>query len=581
MSNEKNIRIVKGGERFIGSQDKDVRVTPLITTEQREYVEGDRNLSLSLVEQFNDERDYCSRYRLYGKINMVYNNIITGSSSDNTVIESMYFMPDYYGCPPAGSLLPYAGLPCLGTPPSMAFDMIPPKRYWGNTTTYSDVTSHHDNWVSYITYVYSHDNSYSMRYYYGGDYTSGHITFTPDDGIPFISELVNLNGSEHLQFTCAVPHGLTKDVYFELQSGATTTTLHHRIALPSHTTTVIDGKPHSFGDGTVGSEEYIFNVRVDTTVVGFEPTSMGTFKRILNIDRKNDTRSEYYIHKHKVITKYNDITIDRTGFEDEIFKRSGRIFKARHTPNNIKKTVIRQEMNSFAWNCDVDIDREEYYDNHNRPITELYLTIIQANKNNMWRYDAPPDGTPSSPMGYGWDWNFRSIGEVDPYVNVNTNPTLISQTNTTGINEPSIGSVMRGAFVEWNKYDLEERTLSNISHSLEFNQAVFSTDGSIYRYKPHYKIKLRTFSKDIVYDSDLNESPQYAQYLISENAHRWRPINPIGFYEEGVGVTYPYLNDSHYPYRDVKFMIEPIRVGSEFSGTGRVIMTQQIGDYCE
>ena len=582
MSNEKNIRIVKGGERFIGSQDKDVRVSPLITTEQREYVEGERNLSLSLVDQFNDERDYCSRYRPYGKINMVYNNVITGSTSDNTVLESMYFMPDYYGCPD-DILLPNNGPPCKGTPPSMAFDMIPSKRYWGNTATYSDVTSHQENWVSYITYVFAHDDTYSMKHYYGGDYSSGHITFTPADGIPFISEQVTLNGSDFLQFTCAVPHGLSEGEYFELQPGATTTTIDHRTELPSHNpiTPVIDGKPDSFGDGTVGSEEYIFNVRVDITVTNFQSTSMGTFKRIINIGRKNDTRSDYYVHKHKVITKHNDITIDRTGFEDEIFKRSGRIFKARHTPYNTKKTVIRQEMNSYLWNCDKDIDREEYYDNHNRPITELYLTIIQANKNNMWRYDAPPDGTPSSPMGYGWDWNFRSIGEVDPYVNVNTNPTLISQTNTTGINEPSIGSVMRGAFVEWNKYDLEERTLSNISHSLEFNQAVFSTDGSIYRYKPHYKIKLRTFSKDIVYDSDLNESPQYAQYLISENAHRWRPINPIGFYEEGVGVTYPYLNDSHYPYRDVKFMIEPIRVGSEFSGTGRVIMTQQIGDYCE
>ena len=574
MSNEKNIRIVKGGERFIGSQDKDVRVTPLITTEQREYVEGDRNLSLSLVEQFNDERDYCSRYRPYGKINMLYNNIITGSSSDNTVIESMYFMPDYYGCPPAGSLLPYAGLPCIGTPPSMAFDMIPPKRYWGNTSTYSDVTSHHDNWVSYITYVYHHDDTYLMRYYYGGDYISGHITFTPADGIPFISELVTLDGSEYLQFTCAVPHGLTKDEYFELQTGATATSVNHITALPSHTTTVIDGKPHSFGDGTVGSEEYIFNVRVDTTVVGFQPTSMGTFKRILNIDRKNDTRSEYYVHKHKVITKYNDITIDRTGFEDEIFKRSGRIFKARHTPYNIKKTVIRQEMNSFAWNCDVDIDRENYYDNQNRPITDFYLTIIQANKNNMWKWT-------TSPMGYGYDWNFRPVGEVDPYVKSNVNATLITQTNTTGINKPNIGSIMRGAFVEWNKYELEERILSDISHSLEFNQSVFSTDGSIYRYKPHYKIQLRTFSKNILYDSDLNEVPQYAQYLSSESAHRWRTINPIGFYEEGVGVTYPYLNDSHYPYTNIRFIIEPIRVGSEFSGDGRVIMIQQSGDYCE
>lgn len=575
MSNEKNIRIVKGGERFIGSQDKDVRVTPLITTEQREYVEGNRNLSLSLVDQFSDEKEYCSRYRPYGKINMVYNNVITGSTSDNTVLESMYFMPDYYGCPD-DALLPSSGPPCIGLPPSMAFDMIPSKRYWGNTSTYSDITSHHDNWVSYLTYVFAHDDTDSMRHYYGGDYSSGHITFTPADGIPFIVELVTLDGSEFLQFTCAVPHGLTKDVYFELQPGATVSVINHRTTLPAHNpiTPVIDGKPDSFGDGTVGSEKYVFNVRVDSTTPGATLSSMGTFKRIVNIDRKNDTRSDYYVHKHKVITKHNDITMDRTGFEDEVFKRSGRIFKARHTPNNVKKTVIRQEMNSYVWNCDSDIDREDYYDNQNRPITDLYLTIIQSNTNNIWKYT-------TSPMGYGWEWNFRPIGEIDPWVNVTNNPTLITQNSSIGINKPGIGSVMRGAFVEWNKYELEERTLSDISHSLEFNQTVFTTDGSIYRYQPHYKIQLRTFSKNILYDSDLNETPQYAQYLSSESLHRWKDINPIGFYEEGVGVTYPYLNDSHYPYTNVKFMVEPIRVGSEFSGTGRVIMTQQIGDYCE
>jgi hypothetical protein len=184
-------------------------------------------------------------------------------------------------------------------------------------------------------------------------------------------------------------------------------------------------------------------------------------------------------------------------------------------------------------------------------------------------------------MGYGWDWNFKPVGEVDPYVSVDTNVTKIRQLNSSGINKPNPGSWMRGAFVEWNKYELEERTLSDISHSLEFRSAVFANANGIYQYKPHYKIQLRTFSKTILYDSDLNEVPQYAQYLSSESAHRYRTINPIGFYEEGNGVTYPYLNDSHYPYSDIRFMIEPIRVGSEFSGDGRVIMIQQSGDYCE
>ena len=42
MSNEKNIRIVKGGERFIGSQDKDVRVTPLITKSSDKHMNFSR-----------------------------------------------------------------------------------------------------------------------------------------------------------------------------------------------------------------------------------------------------------------------------------------------------------------------------------------------------------------------------------------------------------------------------------------------------------------------------------------------------------------------------------------------------------
>ena len=173
-------------------------------------------------------------------------------------------------------------------------------------------------------------------------------------------------------------------------------------------------------------------------------------------------------------------------------------------------------MNSYAWNCDADIDREDYYDNHNRPITDLYLTIIQSNTNNIWRYT-------TSPMGYGWDWNFRPVGEIDPYVSIDSHPTLITQNTSTGINKPSIGSVMKGAFIEWNKYELEERVLSDISHSLEFNGvtthfASFATDppnnkfnnaNGIYQYKPHYKIQLRAFSKNILYDSDLNEVPQY------------------------------------------------------------------------
>ena len=120
-----------------------------------------------------------------------------------------------------------------------------------------------------------------------------------------------------------------------------------------------------------------------------------------------ETTSQYYVHQHKIITNPNDYSLYRTGFELGLFPRKGRIFNARRTPDNTTKVVIKEEFTSYLWNCNVDIDREKYYDNLNRPISDLYLTILTTNRNYMW------DFIPS-PAGYGWDWNFRHTGDVGP-----------------------------------------------------------------------------------------------------------------------------------------------------------------------
>ena len=99
MSNEKDIRIVRGPARFKGGTDKDVALKPLISSDQRTLIQGDRNLVLNLNEQFQAEREYSTIYRMYGKINLLYNNIIYGHSNDNQFIKNMYFLPIHLGCP--------------------------------------------------------------------------------------------------------------------------------------------------------------------------------------------------------------------------------------------------------------------------------------------------------------------------------------------------------------------------------------------------------------------------------------------------------------------------------------------------
>ena len=46
-----------------------------------------------------------------------------------------------------------------------------------------------------------------------------------------------------------------------------------------------------------------------------------------------------------------------------------------------------------------------YYDNLNRPVIDLYLSIFASNRNLIWDYTSG-----NSPCGYGWGWNFRKNG---------------------------------------------------------------------------------------------------------------------------------------------------------------------------
>ena len=92
---------------------------------------------------------------------------------------------------------------------------------------------------------------------------------------------------------------------------------------------------------------------------------------------------------------------------------------------NLIKDRHKEEFKSYLWNTNLDIDVDELKDNLNRPLNDLYLTIFQTNRNLMWHYEAPAN----SPAGYGWEWNFRHNGFIDPFVDNNTNPTNLFQNN--------------------------------------------------------------------------------------------------------------------------------------------------------
>ncbi len=594
MSNEKNIRIVRGEARFAGSPNNDVQLQPFLESTQKQIHEGDRNLVLDLRDQFDFERAYSTQYRLYGKIDILYNNIISGSTQDTTFMRSMYFIPDFLGCPQTAGVPPTT---CSGLPPASTFTIIPPKRYgiFASQAGWEPLLAHQDNWVQYISYVNDADSNQRMMYYTDYSTNSG-MQFVSGDGIPFIPITTNTDGKEVLQIITPVRHGVLPGEYIEIQSGATTmgsanlmTNVTIPVTFPSPAGPQTIFKVDYLGNGLENSEDYVMNI----TTVGLDVTSIpanpvGTLKRVINPENMLETKSEYYCQIHKLITNPNDLTVDKTGFERGIYNKRGRVFPRKRTPDYIQKSVLTQAYDSFLWNCNYNINSDDYYDQFNRPLTEFYLTILTTNRNLIWDWNPGIN----SPAGYGWGWNFKKNGVVDPFVDNGTSPVNLTQTGNQGVNPlPLSGSTFRGAFAEYNPFELKERVISEIGHSLKFNRdtmyKVGGTPGydfveSIFKYNPHHKIPIRKFSNYISYNDSLFTSPQYAVYSLSEETFRWREILPVEAYEDGDnGVSYPYLNDAHYPYHNLEFKIEAVGPALIPLTSGTISILTEYTDGCQ
>ena len=107
--------------------------------------------------------------------------------------------------------------------------------------------------------------------------------------------------------------------------------------------------------------------------------------------------------------------------------------------------------------------------------------------------------------------------------------------------------------------------MSEYYHKITFNPDVFNigtdpTNPLGYYYKPHNKIPIKIYS-NYVEESDglvINDLPNYAYYKNSTKEFIWRDIYTYGFFDnDGRGLDYPYMNNSHYVHENFQFRIIP------------------------
>ena len=584
MGNQKNnqdIRIVRGSDRYAGAPDTDLFVQVPLENTKKSIIEGDRNVLLNLEERFDHERQISTKFRIAGKIVNLFDNTVSGKCSNYAPFEDeMYYIN------PEQSLIDANGDKAnavwIGYPPYDEFNFFRTSGVPGHIE-YNSKSASTYNWSLYVTYPSSND--YNQILNYTDDDTNSSLNFTVSDGIPYVIKNRKVNGKNMITFYCGFKHNINEGDY---------------IYLP----TPVNGKNllevYSLGDQSYGNRDKVLNVyNYGYTGATIGDGAMGTLKRVINPKNSGETMSEYYVRKHKTLTEVSNVDLTRMGFEQNNFPVKKKLEYSALTPNDVTRISVKDGRGSFGFSIDKDIDIISLMDNLDRPITELFVTIV--NKGYMGFFNARPSNNLLFNKGLevGWSFNFRK-DTVDNWwskLNVQNKDNITNNYyDKPGDNGQNIrfyynedlplGTELKGDICSWNKFEQKETVLSKISHKYSFNPSVITTSGSVnlpdgYTYNPHHSVKLRVYSDYIeTGDRDAVEGvPDYSFFSNFEGQWRWRDIYSYGYIDtDGNGVNYPFLNGEHYPFGEVLFLQTPLMKNNNVYND---IIFQPIIDDCE
>jgi hypothetical protein len=261
----------------------------------------------------------------------------------------------------------------------------------------------------------------------------------------------------------------------------------------------------------------------------------------------------------------------KAAFEKNVFNEQRKIEYSSITPNQITRISQKTGSNAYDVTTAHDVNLIGLKDNQKRPLTELFLTII--NRGYTGYFNQPYNG-----VGLKQGWQFNMSKKLNSWWDLNnqesnTTITTSSYTLTNGAtktfyynNVLSVGDTLDGDFCEWNDYYQVERVASPYYQKIKYNQHVFQTTSENdtnspgYYYAPHNPMTIRVFS-DYIETGDaqiVDGIPSYSYYSKSDNQFRWRDLYTYGFIDNlGRGVDYPYLNGAQYPFKDVMFRLIP------------------------
>jgi hypothetical protein len=547
-----DVKILRNQNRFKGAPEQDYLIQVPLESQEREIIEGDRNVYLSQTSQFEEERQSSNVFRIGGKIVNIFDNGVSGYTSYTPFGNNLFYINGVEAKTINANQNPAQISAWKGYVQFDEFTFYRTSGISGHIPFYNKSASTY-NWNIYVSYPVSGDTEQQMRY--ENTQFSAVTYFQASDGVPFVLQNTNPDGKSLVTFYCGVSHNLQIGEFVEL-------------SISSNGTNYF--QVESLGDQYFGSEEKIFSI-YNIGYTAFTNNLTGTFKRVLDINNTGETTSQYYVRRHKILTSESDYDLTKLGFENNAFSNKKQLEYSALTPNGVSRVSVKDGSQTCGFTFTKDIDTSELLDNQGRPLSELFVTIMQ--KGYMGYFNKPySNGYPG--LLIGWDFNFLD-GKDDIWWNAAspTNKDLglsTSSYNFSGktfyYNNPlEVGDIISGDFCEWNDFVMTETVLSKMMHKFSYNPLIFSNTSPLnyesgYYYQPHFSVPIRAFSTyiEVGAKETVDFIPDWSFYTETERQWRWRDLYPYGYIDtDGVGVDSPFLNDAHYPFSDILFLQVP------------------------
>jgi hypothetical protein len=498
---------------------------------------------------FDQERTESSTFRLNGKIVNLFNNTISGSTTYTPFKNSLYYIN------PEISVNTNVW---KGYPQYDEFSMIRSSGLTGHFL-YQPISASTYNWTYYATYAFSSTTAQTMSYT-NEKYNVTNQGFNVSDGIPFVMNTGQTNGKDLIFFNCPTNHNLRVGQWVQLNI-------------------TINGKSlfqvYSLGNGSYRSENNVFSVyNLSYSQNDVYDGRYGNFKRIIDITNSAETKSNYYVRLHKVLTNVEDTFVTKLGFENNPFPVKRKLEFSALTPNSVQRVSTKTGTQSYGFSVNKDIDISSLIDNNGKPVSELFFTMLY--KGYAGWFNKPNPGQTSA-LEIGWEFNFLKNGisqwwQKSSSYNKDNIPFgfYTKQGKTFYFNKDlKEGDIIKGDFCEYNNIEQNEYVLSPLYHKYSINPNNFIDDAtsgatqlpSGYVYKPHYNIPIRVFS-DFIETAPVNsvvEVPFYSYFSKKTGNFIWRDIYSYGYIDgDGIGLNIPFLNDAHYPFKEVRMIQFPV-----------------------